>query len=93
MTKRNNLEQVTRLSAEGNNGGDVLEIVVLPDGRLHLAVGHCCVREINHVVPVEFVTALLTQVILDKGGVEEAMRSVSWPAAYIDELVAKIESR
>lgn len=53
-----------QIRVEGNKGGDTLDIEALEDGRLKLVVGHCCVREIRHSVPVEFVTALLTRAVL-----------------------------
>lgn len=80
-----------KIRVEGNKGGDTLDIEALEDGRLKLVVGHCCVREIRHIVPVEFMTALLTRAVLDAGGVVEAMKKVGWDQEYTESLVAQIE--
>ena len=76
---------------EGNNGGDIFLIRHLQDGRVSLKVGHCCVYEIDHIVPAEFLTSVLVNAVLDAGGVTEAMKKVGWPAEYVERLVKQIE--
>lgn len=76
---------------EGNNGGDILEMEFFDDSTIRLKVVHCCVYTINHIVPVEFLTAVLTKAVVDAGGVIEAMNAVNWPPEYLAELIAKIE--
>lgn len=83
---------ISAIYLEGNGGGDTLDIKALDDGRVELIIGHCCVREIRHIVPVEFITAVLTKAVLSAGGVIEAMQSIGWDQDYTDKLVAKIES-
>jgi hypothetical protein len=82
---------VEQISLEGNNGGDILNIKILSDDRIGLAVGHCCVMVINHIVPVEFITAILSKAVIDAGGVAEAMKLVGWSQEYINELVSQTE--
>lgn len=55
--------------AEGNNGGDFIEVSsVFKDERdnemIHLQVGHCCVYTINCVLPVSLLTKMLSDHIL-----------------------------
>lgn len=83
-----------KLSLTGNNGGDVLEIKLIDtDNRdnavIHLRVGHCCVMVIDQIVPIEFVTAMLVQAVLNAGSVEEALMSVNWPEDLLEKLIAK----
>lgn len=80
---------MTEIYLEGNSGGDNILIKPLEDGRVHLRVGHCCVYVIDHVVPVEFLTAILATAITNT--VEDAMKSINWPSEFIDELCGKIE--
>lgn len=61
------------------------------DGRLNINISHCCVHTMNHTVPVEFVTAVLSKAILDAGGVEQAIRNIGWGKEFTDELIAQIE--
>lgn len=79
-----------RLYVEGNNGGDFLEIVPLDDNLIHLEIGHCCVKSIRAIVPVEFVTAILTNAVLEHNGIKEAMMSVNWPDEFKIELTSQI---
>lgn len=79
-----------RLYIEGNNGGDYLELRPLPDGRVYMELGHCCVKLVSHTVPVEFITGVLGKLLVPLS-VEDAMRGVDWPKDFIDKLVAQIE--
>ncbi len=80
-----------KIFLEGNNGGDNFSLATLEDGRIHLRVGHCCVYVIDHIVPVEWLTATIALAVLNADGVENAMRQVGWKQSYIDELCEKIE--
>ena len=82
-----------RFYIEGNNGGDYLVIEPLPDGRIHLEVGHCCVIGIDHIVPVEFITSVLSAAVIEHGSVKAVMESMRWDRDYIEQLVAQIEER
>lgn len=90
MTRKHKVDN-PRISAEGNNGGDILEIELLGDNLIRLELGHCCIKTVNHIVPVEFVTAVLTQAIIQAGGIEQAMRSIQWSPDYVERLVNQIK--
>ena len=78
--------------ADGNNGGDILEIHDNMDGTLHIRSGHCCVTTINKTVPVEFVTAILSQVMLDhENDVCAVIDSFHLDEKYKSELKAKVK--
>lgn len=51
---------------EGNKGGDYLKITPLEGNLLRLEVGNCCVITVRHIVPVEFLTILLTEATMYK---------------------------
>lgn len=80
-----------KTTLEGNNGGDIFELEPLADGRVRLKVSNCCVWEIDHIVPVEFLTSILVKAVLDAGSVEQALEDVNWPTGYSTQLVAQIE--
>ena len=82
-----------RLHLEGNNGGDYLVIEPLPDGRIHLEVGHCCVVDIDHIVPVEFITSVLSAAVIEHGSVQAVMGAMRWDHDYTEHLVAQVEKR
>ena len=53
---------------EGNKGGDYFQLKhVDGEDTVELEVGHCCVKSINHKVPVEFLTSALTEISLEYG--------------------------
>lgn len=54
-------KQTKEIYIEGNNGGDYLKITKLENNLLHLEVGNCGVVTVRHIVPVEFLTILLTE--------------------------------
>lgn len=83
---------MTKIYFEGNNGDDYIKIELLKDDTIHLEVGHCCVRMINHIVPVEFLIAILVKAVTIDSPVE-AMRRVGWPKDYITELASKIKDK
>ena len=81
---------------EGNNGGDYIQITrfeMHPDV-VHLEVGHCCIKEIDHIVPVEFLTSWLARAMMGSdAGIEAALRKSNWPKEFVRELIAKVEPR
>ena len=85
--------KIDRFHLEGNNGADYITIEPLPDGRIHLEVGHCCVKDIDHIVPVEFITSVLSAAVIEHGSVKAVMKSMRWDHDYIEQLVAQIEKR
>lgn len=78
--------------AEGNNGGDNIQIKNLDDEKLRLKIGHCCTYSIDAVVPVEFVTAALTKAVDDAGSVEEFIKQLNWSKEYKERLLAKVSA-
>lgn len=80
------------ISADGNNGGDILEIHDNQDGTLHMRSGHCCVMTIDKIVPVEFVTALLSKVMLEHNNdISSIIDSFDWSESFKDELKRKVK--
>lgn len=79
------------IHADGNKGGDVLNIYDNCDGTLHLWSGHCCVVTIDKTVPVEFITALLGQAMLaHNNNVEDIIDSFDWDEPFKTELKKKV---
>jgi hypothetical protein len=83
---------MNRLYIEGNNGGDYLQIEPLDDNLMRLEVGHQCARNIEHVVPVEFVTAVLTAAVLEHDGIEGAIMALDWPQEFKEKLATQVKS-
>ena len=75
------------LQLEGNNGGDFLEITVLPDSLVSIRVGHCCVATDTKVIPVELLTATLFPII--SGDWHTAIDATAWPKDFKDALKNK----
>jgi len=48
------------LCVEGNNGGDYVCITPQADNTVHLEIGHCCVVTVDMIIPVEFLTKIIT---------------------------------
>jgi len=77
---------------ESNDGGDIFIINSIGNGKIHLKIGHCCVYEIDHIVPIEFLTSVLCNVVTEHGGVEGALRDLGgWDDDFMNELIGKIE--
>lgn len=78
------------IMANSNNGGDILALRDNMDGTVHLRVGSGCVMAIDQVVPVEFLTGIISQAMVDHGGDAEAViDGFGWEQAFKDELKAK----
>lgn len=88
MSRKRKNKQVALL-IEGNRGGDYLKIETLGGNLIRLEVGHCCIIVIRHIVPVEFVTAMLFAAV-EKNNVEDAMRSAPWPTDFVEKLCSQI---
>lgn len=90
MPKRHTPQPTIRI--EGNNGGDYLEIKPLEGNLVRLEVGHCCVVTIEHIVPVEFITAMLTDAVLKHGSIQNAIQAISWPKDFTEQLATQVQS-
>jgi len=92
MCKYKVWKTVNRFYAEGNNGGDHIIIENIDNdestGMVKLTIGHCCVHTIEAIVPVEFITAVLTQAAHD--GLQESMKK-AWSTEYGILLAEKIK--
>lgn len=90
-----NSYQEKSMHIEGNNGGDFLEIEPLGDNMVRLEIGNCCVRTIVARVPVEFITATLTQAVLKHNGLRPAIMALDWPEDFktrLAEMVVELDS-
>lgn len=78
------------LYAEGNNGGDYLQMEMLDDGLVRIEVGHCCIKTGPKVVPIELLTAVLFSAV--SGNWHKTLDAIAWPSDYKAELKAKAEA-
>lgn len=79
------------IDVDGNKGGDVLRIQDNCDGTVHLWSGHCCVVTIDKTVPVEFITAILSQVMRDHNNdIDAIIDSFDWCDEFKTELKMKV---
>jgi hypothetical protein len=80
---------------EGNHGGDFLEIEPLGGNLIRLEVGHCCVQTIDAIVPIEFITAVLSEIALrgqiGDTPIQDAIRAISWPRDFVEDLAAQVK--
>lgn len=75
------------INVSGNKGGDLLTIIDNCDGTVHLRSGHCCVMTIDKTVPVEFITAILSQIMLDHNNdINSVIDSFDWSVEFKTEL-------
>ena len=86
-----------RVYAEGNKGGDFIDLKLLsddmlaPDGNVgRLEIGNCCVKTIRARIPVEFITGMLTEAVLRHGGLCEAIMALSWGEDFKRKLAAQV---
>lgn len=80
----------TYVRAEGNNGGDYIDIERRKNGTIKLEAGSCCVKFIDAIVPVEFLTGILMNMIMEYNSLEEIIDSFNWSSEYKEELKLKI---
>ena len=79
------------ISIEGNKGGDFVEIEDNSDGTIRLRSGHCCVISIDATVPNEFLSALLSQKMLECGNdTNKVIDSFGWDNEYKNKLKSKV---
>ena len=79
-----------KISLQGNKGGDLLDIEVLKDDRINLRVGNNCVMMVEKAVPVEFITKVIANEILEHGSVESVIESFAWDKKYLELLKGKV---
>lgn len=81
------------IQMEGNGGGDYLDLKVVSKykGCIHVKSGHCCVTTINKILPVEVLTAILSEwLIAANDDVEQGIRN-AWKGneAAAEKLIQK----
>jgi len=76
---------------EGNGGADYIEVEPLSQNLLRLEVAHCGVVVVRQIVPVEFLTAAISDVVLRHGGPKRFLRSTGWSTEYVRYLVSQME--
>lgn len=80
--------------AEGNKGGEFLSLEKINQNNSNLVkliVGHCCVPYVRHMVPIEIITSLLSQMDFDNK--EDLIEKLDWDKDYAKELVNSIEKK
>lgn len=70
--------QLDKLQIEGNGGGDYLDLQIVDGGLIKVSVGHCCVRTIDAVLPVEVLTAIISNWLVEgaNGDIEQGIKNV-----------------
>lgn len=91
VLKRKNLQK-GYIGVDGNNGGDVLEIEEKEDGLIKISSASCCVYDLNAIVPVEFITAIINEKMLKHNGdINSVIDSFLWNTEYKDILKSKVK--
>ncbi|QUH21838.1 hypothetical protein [Alkaliphilus sp. B6464] len=79
--------------ADGNNGGDFIKIENMKNGTISLKSGSCCITSIDAIVPVEFLTAILSDKMLEHNGdINSIIDSFGWSKEYKDNLKSKVQT-
>ncbi len=96
----NKIEEGKQLfSMEGNNGGDYITLKQRSKDTVYIEVGQSCVVTIQHTVPVEWLTIVLTNAVLeasnssDEDMVKAALRKYLEKnnKTWFEKLVKKID--
>lgn len=75
----------------GNNRGDFIEVEELGEGILHIRIGHRCVTTLDEIVPIEFLTAILSQTMLQNNNdVLKIIDGFTWSAEFKEVLKNKV---
>ena len=95
MRRKLNLSPLDGIfEVSGNNGGDVLRLRKLKDDTIFLYSGHCCVQSIGAIVPVEFLTAIISDVMLKHDNdIYAVIDSFGWSKEFKDELKSKVNNK
>lgn len=79
------------IQMEGNGGGDYLGLKAISEDCIHVKSGHCCVTTINKILPIEVLTAILSEwLIAANDDVEQGIRN-AWKGneAAAEKLIQK----
>lgn len=86
------MKRKQKIYLEGNNGGDYLKIEQKEGEMMLLEVGSCCVASIAKTLPVQVVTAALTEWILKHNNdIEQAIKSQGWKPEYAEQLIKLVK--
>lgn len=89
LKKKNEFNGFVR--AEGNNGGDFIEIENLSDGKIRLKSGSCCVMSIDSIVPVEFLSAILMEKMTQNNmDIKAIINGFEWGKEFKETLISKV---
>lgn len=88
---KRNLTLNSCVNLTGNKGGDIFQIIDNQDGTIHLRVGSSCVMLIDKIVPVEFLTGIIHNVMLDNNcDVKQIIDTFGWGESFKEELKKKV---
>jgi hypothetical protein len=91
VLKRKNLQN-GYIYTSSNNGGDIIEIEEKDNGLIRISSASCCVYDINAIVPVEFITAIINNKMLEHNGdINSVIDSFGWSAEYKETLKSKVK--
>ncbi len=92
MKKKLTLNSCINLT--GNKGGDIFQVVDNQDETIHLRVGSSCVMIIDQIVPVEFLTGIISNYMLDNDcDLNKIIDSFKWDELFKNELKNKLHRR
>ena len=91
VLKRKNLQN-GYVYASGNNGGDIIEIEDKNNGLIRIYSGNCCVSNLNAIVPVEFITAIICDKMLEHNNdINSVIDSFGWNTEFKEILKSKVK--
>lgn len=91
---KKNLTLNSCINLMGNKGGDIFQVIDNQDGTIHLRVGSSCVTIIDQIVPVEFLTGIISNYMLDNDcDLKKIIDSFRWDELFKNELKNKLHGR
>jgi hypothetical protein len=88
---KRNLALNSCINLTGNKGGDIFQVIDNQDGTIHLRVGSSCVMLIDKIVPVEFLTGIMRNVMLDNNcNIKQIIDTFGWDENFKEELKKKL---
>jgi len=83
---------------EGNKGGDYLLVKIVDEklGLMHIECGHCCVKSVDYVLPIEIVCHIITDSFLHYTGehgmsAEDMIKGSNWPERFKNEMLERMK--
>lgn len=88
----------TSWTMEGNQGGDYLLIQTVDEKRgiVHIECGHCCVKFVDHILPIEMVSHIIHDGFLKYTGdhgisSEDMIKGSNWPERLKTEMLERMK--